>query len=324
MSRSTRLLELLITLQSRPRFTVAALAEEFGVSRRTMLRDLHALSEMGVPLAATPGPGGGYSLIMRRRLFPLSLSVDEAIGIILSYEALLAYAQSPFAAGGLATVTKVRNALPPEIVHQLDRIRRHVVVSEPRPEYDAPFLPALLDAALDAAHLRIVYDSRSGVTERVIFPFGLVASNGFWYCACHDYRRGVNLSLRADRVRSVDRVDGYERPPGSLPEWFEHRLPDAVRFLPFRATVTRRAARTFEFNLMFGQVEVGEDGVAVVERQVPEPELPYYADRLLVLGADLIVESPPALIVLIRQRAEAIVRVYRGSSASPPLPSGAS
>ena len=66
-----------------------------------MLRDLHTLSEMGVPLAATPGPYGGYSLIARRRLFPLSLNLDEAIGIILSYEALLQYTQSPFAEGSL-------------------------------------------------------------------------------------------------------------------------------------------------------------------------------------------------------------------------------
>jgi predicted DNA-binding transcriptional regulator YafY len=316
-SRSTRLLELLIALQAQPRFTVAELAERFDVSRRTMLRDLHALSEMGVPLSATPGPGGGYSLIMRRRLFPLSLSVDEAIGIILSYEALLAYSQSPFAAGGLSTVTKVRNALPAEILRELDLVREHVVVNEPRPEYDARFLPDLLRASLEGAHLRIVYDSRSGTSERVIFPFGLVASNGFWYCACHDYRRGINISLRADRVRSLERVEGFDRPPGSLHDWFERRLPPDVRFLPFRARVTRKGAHTFEFNLLFGEVTVGEDGTAVVERELPDSELEYYADRLLVLGTELTVESPAQLIGMMRERAEAIARMYRSSTHSP-------
>jgi predicted DNA-binding transcriptional regulator YafY len=62
MSRTARLVELLVQVQTKPRFTAAELAEEFGVSRRTMLRDLAALSEMGIPLRATPGPGGGYSL----------------------------------------------------------------------------------------------------------------------------------------------------------------------------------------------------------------------------------------------------------------------
>ena len=58
MSRTARLLELLIRVQTKARFTAAELAEEFGVSRRTMLRDLGALSGMGVPLRSTSGPGG--------------------------------------------------------------------------------------------------------------------------------------------------------------------------------------------------------------------------------------------------------------------------
>jgi predicted DNA-binding transcriptional regulator YafY len=45
VSRTARLLELLVRVQTKPRFTAAELAEEFGVSRRTMLRDLGALSE---------------------------------------------------------------------------------------------------------------------------------------------------------------------------------------------------------------------------------------------------------------------------------------
>ena len=50
MSRAERLIELLITIGGRPRFTAAALAAELGVSRRTILRDLEALTLFGVPL----------------------------------------------------------------------------------------------------------------------------------------------------------------------------------------------------------------------------------------------------------------------------------
>jgi predicted DNA-binding transcriptional regulator YafY len=57
--RTVRLLELLIRVQSRPRFTAQELAGVVGVSKRTMLRDLGALTEMGVPLRSTPGPGAG-------------------------------------------------------------------------------------------------------------------------------------------------------------------------------------------------------------------------------------------------------------------------
>jgi catechol 2,3-dioxygenase-like lactoylglutathione lyase family enzyme/DNA-binding IscR family transcriptional regulator len=89
MSRTERLLELMIRLRAKPWFTVEEMAREFGVSRRTMLRDLHALSAMGVPLASTSGPHGGYTLVQAQRLVSLSFTVDEVIGIVLSYEAFL-------------------------------------------------------------------------------------------------------------------------------------------------------------------------------------------------------------------------------------------
>src|SRR5919107_814537 len=129
VSRTARLLELLVRVQTKPRFTAQELAEEFGVSRRTMLRDLHALSGMGVPLRSTPGPGGGYSLPRGGRRLSPSLTVDEAIALIASDEALLrSYPVHPFSTQSLSAVTKLRAALPKDVVAQLDRLRRHVLV----------------------------------------------------------------------------------------------------------------------------------------------------------------------------------------------------
>jgi predicted DNA-binding transcriptional regulator YafY len=312
MSRTARLLEILITLRTRPRFTVEEMAEEFGVSRRTMLRDLHALSEMGVPLSATPGPGGGYSLITSRKLLPLSLTADEAIGIVLSYEAFLQYAESPFTAQSLSAVTKLRNAMPAEVVARLDRVHQHVVVLEPRPSYRAPLLPDILEAALDGVHLRIVYDSRSGVSERLIYPHGLYAAHGFWYCLCHDYRRERTLSLRVDRVRRLERVGGLTLPaPLSVPDWFEVSHRDAADFLPLRARVTARGAKSFELNTMFGEIPTDGAGAGVIEARIPASEIEYYADRFLTLGTELRVESPPELIEAMRAKAEAVACLYK-------------
>ena len=230
MSRTARLLELMIRVQTRPRFTAAELAEEFGVSRRTMQRDLAALSGMGVPLRSTPGPGGGYSLPRGGRRLSPSLTVDEALALIASYEALLRYPVHPFSTQGLSAVTKLRAALPKGIVAELDRLRRRVFVAGPARGYEAPLLGELLRAALDGAHLRVTYDSiRSGVSERVIFPYGLYASQGYWYCACFDHRRGGNAPMRADRFLSAERVGGFEVPPElSIQEWMSAAPQEAA------------------------------------------------------------------------------------------------
>lgn len=312
MSRTARLLELLIRLRTAPRFTAGELAAEFGVSRRTMLRDLQTLSELGVPLIATPGPGGGYVLARNQRLTPLALTVDEALGILMSYEAFLKYAQSPFAVESLSAVTKMRASLAPDTVRELDRIKRHVAIITRSFNPSTPLLGDLLRAALDGVHLRVVYDSRAGVSERVIFPFGLFAMDGFWYCACHDERRDARISLRADRFISLERLQGRGRLPHvPVAQWFEIVERDDGHGLFLRATVNARGMKSFDLQRLFGYITPhGEDG-GVIEATIPRAEIEWYAAQLLPAGADVIVESPPELITAIRRQAHTVVTLYR-------------
>jgi len=310
MTRTARLLALLIGLQTRPRFTVQELANEYTVSRRTMLRDLHALSELGVPLIATPGPGGGYALMRSQRLPPLSLTVPEALGILMSYEAFLRYASSPFASESLSAVTKLRATLPPDVLGELDRLRAHVAVITRTRYYAAPLLGDLLRAACEGVHLRVVYESLSGQTERVIFPFGLYASDGFWYCACYDHKRDMNLSLRADRFVSITDAHGYER-PSHIPvaDWLarvEHEDPHG---LPLRASVTARGMKSFILQTLFAPIQPESDG-GVIEATIPCAEIEWYAAQLLSAGCEIVIESPPELIAAIRRQAEEIAARY--------------
>jgi predicted DNA-binding transcriptional regulator YafY len=311
LSRTARLLELLIRVQTKPRFTAAELAEEFGVSRRTMLRDLGALSAMGVPLRATPGPGGGYSLPRGGRRLSPSLTVDEALALIASYEALLRYPVQPFSTQSLSAVTKLRAALPREVVAELDRLRRHVFVVGPAHDYEAPLLGELLSAALDGTHLKVTYDSiRSGITERVIFPHGLYASQGYWYCACFDHKRGTNVPMRADRFLSAEKVEGFESPQElSVRDWMNTAREAFSERLWVQARVTERGRKSFELTSLFGSIVPEEDGV--IEVKIPRSEIDYYASRLLSVGTDVLVESPPQLVEAIENKASEIVHLYR-------------
>ena len=313
MSRTARLLELLIRVQTKSRFTAAELAEEFGVSRRTMLRDLSALSAMGVPLRSTPGPGGGYSLPRGGRRLSPSLTVDEALALIASYEALLrSYPVHPFSTQSLSAVTKLRAALPKDVVAELDKLRRHVFVGGPVRDYNAPLLGELLSAALDGAHLKVRYDSiESGVTERVIFPHGLYAAQGYWYCICFDRRREMNVAMRADRFLSTERIEGYEAPPElSIQGWLSEARGPVDEWLRVRARVTERGRKSFELTALFGTVAPDEGGGGTLEDEIPASALDYYASRLLSVGTDVEVEYPPELIEAIRNKASEVIRLY--------------
>ncbi len=147
-------------------------------------------------------------------------------------------------------MTKLRGSLPTEILNELDRIRQHIAVVERPRTYAAPFLKVLLDAALAGTHLRIAYDSASGRSERTIFPHGLYAATGFSYCACYDYRRDDNISLRVDRVLAVQPVAGPSRAePIAVREWLnvvETLAGREAHGVRLRATLTARGMKQFE------------------------------------------------------------------------------
>lgn len=311
MSRTERLLELMIRIGVTPRFTVGEMAQEFRVSRRTMLRDLQALSAIGLPLAATPGPHGGYTLVRPQRLVPLSFTADEAIGLVLSYEAFVHYAASPFATQSVSAITKLRAALPPAVVRDLDRLRKHVaVVNVPR-TYAAPLLPDLLQAALDGVHLHVVYDSKSGMSERLIYPFGVLARQGFWYCACFDGRRQAHVLIRADRVISLARREGLDRPgPYTLQEWLD--LPEHTTdcTLLLRASVTARGMKLLEWGAFGDGLTVTEQGTGSIDMPITASEIAYYARLFLRMGPDATVETPPELIGAVQQLAQETLAHY--------------
>jgi len=84
--RGARLLQTLLLLQNRGRLTSAELAQELEVSRRTVLRDLDAMTEAGLPIIVFQGSGGGIELGFdyRSQLTALTTDEAEALAILLA------------------------------------------------------------------------------------------------------------------------------------------------------------------------------------------------------------------------------------------------
>lgn len=78
MSRAKRLNEMIMMVKPYEKIHCQRISRTVWCSKRTILRDLQQLSEMGVPLYSEVGPHGGYQVINERILPPIAFSEDEA------------------------------------------------------------------------------------------------------------------------------------------------------------------------------------------------------------------------------------------------------
>jgi predicted DNA-binding transcriptional regulator YafY len=301
--RATRLVSLLLLLQMRGQLTATELADHFGVSIRTIHRDVEALGAAGVPVEAIRGPAGGYRLSGGYRTKLTGLTADEA-------EALFV-APVPAAELGLGGVLanarlKVLAALPPELQERAGRAERYFHLDTRgwfRGEDTVPHLPTIAAATWQGKRLNARYREGSRVVRRTLDPLGLVLKGGAWYLVAH---RSVGMRVyRVSRFASVRvREDRFDRPEGfELAAYWEEwsRTFEASR--P-RVEVTVRAS---ELALRFLPRDLqGGDGVFVVGFENLEEAY----RELLKFGPDAEVIEPPELRDRIAATAREVAALY--------------
>ncbi|MEZ5212005.1 helix-turn-helix transcriptional regulator [Gordonia sp. (in: high G+C Gram-positive bacteria)] len=164
--------------------TAERLAADFGVSVRTIKRDLDALENSGTPIWSRPGPGGGYGVSAVSNLPPISLSPAQAVALLA---AISAAPDAPYADLASAGIRKIMDVLDPRTREKADRLARRIWVdAEPAPSRVVK--SALEEAMAEQRIVRIRYTSREGdTTTRDVEPVIFAATNGRWYLIgwCH-------------------------------------------------------------------------------------------------------------------------------------------
>lgn len=304
--RATRLVSLLLLLQTRGRLTAAELAGHLEVSVRTVHRDVESLAAAGVPVEAVRGPAGGYRLAGGYRTRLTGLTEHEA-------EALFAAGMpGPAAELGLggelaAARLKLLAALPSELQERATRAARLFHLDTRgwfRAEDRVPHLPALSAAVWRGCRVRIRYREGPRVVQRTIDPLGLVLKGGAWYLIA---RRSAGMRVyRVSRVVSVRALEQeFERPPGFelepfWSEWsrdFEQRRP--------RVEVTLRVSEDVRRYLP-GEPRVEPGGGTVVAFE----DLGAAYRELLRFGTDVEVLEPAELRDRVAETARAVSALY--------------
>ena len=314
--RASRLLSLLMLLQTRGRMTAQQLADELGVSVRTVYRDVESLHEAGIPLYGDAGHGGGYQLLDGYRTRLTGLNTDEAQALFLSG------LPGPAAELGLGPVLaaaqlKLLAALPPGLGEQAGRVQARFLLDAPgwySATDEVPLLPAVAGAVWDGRALQVRYRRWKEPTDvdRRLEPYGLVLKAGRWYLVAapgpRTYRVDQILDLRVlDEEFGVP--DGFD-----LARYWQAYLADFHAHLHRADAVVRLAPGAASRLPAAAARAAAESGVSEpggwIRTVVAIESVEQACREFLALGADIEVLEPPALRARLAAAARATAALY--------------
>jgi len=304
LKKMDRLMAIIMALQHGSQ-TASALSERLEVSRRTILRDIQTLSEIGVPLGAASGPNGGYSLMEGFQLPPLQLSSREALCVLFALQGLTGYTDTPFNGERWTVMDKIRSILPQDTSLSIAPLLNSMEVEVPKRVYNIPHLELLLELTARGKWISVFYQSLNHRRNLLVKPLKIFAAHGFWYCDCSSYTHGENRRLRVDRMSDISEVDAPE-------DYAEPVRPQSqVKTVHIRAELTYKGMLQVERDEHVGEhIEHVGDERWIADFHLPESEWEWALQLFFSLGLDAKVIMPEKLRAEIRHRAEQLRNRY--------------
>jgi predicted DNA-binding transcriptional regulator YafY len=238
---ATRLLSLILLLQSRPTWKAAALAAELRVSERTIHRYMSMLEEMGIPIYSERGPYGGFSLVRGYKLPPLIFSAEEATVLYMGANLVKDVWGQTYEDAVTSVTAKLDNVLPDDLRHKVAQAQESLVVggltTRDRRPWEA-ILHTLRRCIGGRCCVSLSYRNlEQEETERVVEPYALTFQYGQWYMIGMCRLRQEMRTFRVDRIQqAVAQQECFAVPPDfSVREYwqssmFEPRHTVVVRF----------------------------------------------------------------------------------------------
>jgi predicted DNA-binding transcriptional regulator YafY len=207
MNRIDRLTAILIQLQSQRITRAQEMADRFGISLRTVYRDIRALEEAGVPIGSEAGIG--YFLAEGYRLPPVMFSPEEARAMLTASHFISQLTDRSLKTAYENALFKIKSVLKSDEQEMLDDLQDKVMVVPPPSQSAHPddiHLAKVQQALMQRLPLEMDYFSpASGTfTHRQVEPIGMVYYSDAWHVIAWCRLRKDYRDFRLDRMSKVE------------------------------------------------------------------------------------------------------------------------
>ncbi|WP_155592213.1 helix-turn-helix transcriptional regulator [Lysinibacillus cavernae] len=316
MSKAKRLIDILLFVSDKKKFTAQEIADTFNISVRTVHRYLLDLSDMGLPIYAEQGRNGGYTVLSNAILPPILFTEEEAVAIFFAFQSLHYYRDLPFNAEIKSVSQKLYDSLQKEAKKKIDSLQSYIAFWNPKRTVTTPLLTDVLEAIINQSQLQIQYDSKSGISTKHVQPIGMYAHDGLWYMPALHLQNKKILLFRVDRILSILANDKSKETTINLQQWLESafELQQPIRLY---VELSREGVRQClsEPNLEKAVVR-HSDGTGHIDTMIDKGELTFNSSLFYRLGQHAIVKEPQELIQLLRKHAHDLLAIYPKQSNS--------
>jgi predicted DNA-binding transcriptional regulator YafY len=316
LQTSARLLRLLSLLQARADWSGQELADQLGVTTRTIRNDVERLRGLGYPVHASPGVGGGYRLGAGAALPPLLLDDDEAVAVAVGLRTAAAGSVTGIQETSVRALAKLEQVLPSRLRHRVTALQSATVeIPATGPTVDPGVLTAIAGACRDHQRLRFDYrDHDRSASIRTVEPHRLVHDRGRWYLVAWDADRQEWRTFRADRIRprtpTGPRFVPRDPPDGDVATYLLRGVGSATWRYRARVRVHAPASAITGRLPPAVAVEVVDEHTCIINVGSDTPQM--LAVYLGMLDADFEVVEPPELLEQLQTLADRYRRASQG------------
>lgn len=220
--RLSRLTSILIQLQTKRLITATSLADKFGVSIRTIYRDIRALEQSGVPILTEDGKG--YSLMEGYKIPPVTFTENEANALITAEQLVLKNKDASFIKDYTEAISKVKSVLRQSVKDNANLLSDRIAISQNNSHSRTSNYLATLQLALTNFNLTTIEYQKLDTNEtskRSVEPFALLSTQENWLLVAWCRLRKAFRIFRLDRIKNLQiQSDKFEPHKMTLKEYF--------------------------------------------------------------------------------------------------------
>ena len=297
-----RLIQIIFLLLRHENITAKQLAQELGVSTRTIYRDINTLSTAGIPITSQKGYGGGLSLLEGFALDKSYFTQEEQSNIIQALQ-ILKSSNYPDAD---RTLNKVAGLFS----HTLQSDWLEIDFSYwGSPEKERRNMMALERAVINKYVIKFTYyNSELTITEQTVEPLKLLFKSHSWYLIAFSRRREEIRTYKLSRIRNLQITE----------QLFDRTLPADFSFTPayqeeyniplFKLHFSEKIAYKVYDEFQEEYIKKLEDGTLEVTFRYQLSDWTFL--YLLSFGEYVEIIEPVEARMLLKEKAQKILALY--------------